>query len=216
MIGGKQALIRAGWMRTMDKKLLLVGLLALLLIGAVAAGVYLFGEPAGFRGTTYAEPYPVAPEIELSQADGAEFRLRDMQGKVVALFFGYTSCPDICPTTLAELNQAMQGLGARADAVQVVFVTVDPERDSPERVQEYVNHFNADFIGLSGSQTDLAAIWNGYGVYREIVEGASAAGYLVNHTARVTIIDQKGNLRISFPFDAPVEDVVHDLKLLLK
>lgn len=200
----------------MDKKLLLVGLMALLLIGAVAAGVYLFGEPAGFRGTTYAEPYPVAPEIELSRANGGDFRLSEMQGKVVALFFGYTSCPDICPTTMAELNQAMQQLGNRADDVQVVFVTVDPQRDTPERVQEYVNHFDSEFIGLSGSEAELAPVWNGYGVYREIVDGTSAAGYLVNHTARVTIIDQQGNLRLSFPFDAPLEDVVHDLKLLVK
>ena len=200
----------------MDKKLLLVGLMALLLIGAVAAGVYLFGEPAGFRGTTYAEPYPVAPEIELSRANDGDFRLSEMQGKVVALFFGYTSCPDICPTTMAELNQAMQQLGDRADEVQVVFVTVDPQRDTPEKVQEYVNHFNPEFIGLSGSEAELAPVWNGYGVYREIVDGTSAAGYLVSHTARVTIIDQQGNLRISFPFDASLEDVVHDLKLLTK
>jgi protein SCO1 len=200
----------------MDKKILLVGLMALLLIGAVAAGVYVFGQPTGFRGTTYAEPYPPAPEIALTRANGEELRLSDLRGKLVALFFGYTSCPDICPTTMAELNQAMEQLGDRAGDVQVVFVTVDPERDTPERVQEYVNHFNPDFIGLSGSEPELATVWNGYGVYREIVEGASAAGYLVNHTARVTIIDRQGNLRVSFPFDAPVEDVVHDLKLLLK
>lgn len=199
----------------MDKKLLWVGLMALLLIGAVAAGTYFFAGPASFRGTTYAEPYPVAPEIELTRADGKTFRLSDMHGKIVLLFFGYTSCPDVCPTTMAELNQVLGKLGQDANQVQVLYVTVDPERDTPERVQDYVNHFNPSFIGLSGSEAELARVWNGYGVYREIVDSTSAAGYLVDHTARVTVIDQQGNLRISFPFDTPVEDIVHDVKLLL-
>lgn len=140
-----------------------------------------------------------------------------MRGKAVLLFFGYTSCPDVCPTTLAELKQALNELDEEiARQVQVVFVTVDPERDTPERVQEYVNHFNPDFIGLSGSESELVQVWHQYGVFREIVDGTSAAGYIVNHTARVTLIDQDGNMRISFAFETPVEDIVHDLKLLLK
>jgi protein SCO1/2 len=200
----------------MDKKLLLVGLMSFLLIGAVAAGVFFFSEPAGFRGTTYAEPYPVAPEIELRRANGDNFRLSEMRGKVVVLFFGYTSCPDICPTTMAELRQALEQLGSQAEQVQVLFVTVDPERDTPERVQEYADHFNPKFIGLSGSEAEVARVWNDYGVFREIVKGTSAAGYLVNHTARITLIDQQGNLRVSFPFDTPVEDIVHDLKLMIQ
>ena len=200
----------------MDRKTLLVGLLAFLLIGVVAAGAFLFAKPDSFRGTTYAEPYPVAPEIQLTRASGNDFRLSDVRGNVVALFFGYTSCPDICPTTMAELRQALEELGPEADQVQVLFVTVDPQRDTPDRVQEYVDHFNPDFIGLSGSEPELARVWSDYGVFREIVDGTSAAGYIVNHTARVTLIDQQGNLRVSFPFDTPVKDVVHDLNLLLR
>src|SRR5215211_4478411 len=161
----------------MDRKTLLVGLILFLLIGIVAAGVFLFSKPASFRGTTYAEPYPVAPEIELTRANGTRFRLSETRGKVVALFFGYTSCPDVCPTTMAELKQALEKLGNKADQVQVLFVTVDPQRDTPERVQEYVNHFNPDFIGLSGLEADLAKVWNDYGVFRQTVDGASAAGY---------------------------------------
>lgn len=199
----------------MDRKILLVGLISFLLIAAVAAGVFLFSKPETFRGTTYAEPYPLASEIELTREDGTEFRLSEMRGKVVMLFFGYTSCPDVCPTTMAELKQALEEVGPKANQVQVLYVTVDPERDTPQRVQEYVDHFNPDFIGLSGSESELAKVWNDYGVFREIVEGTSAAGYLVNHTARVTMIDQQGNLRVSFPFDTPVENIVHDLELLL-
>ena len=199
----------------MDKKTLLVGLFVFLLVGAAAAVAWLFSEPEGFRGTTYSEPYPPAPEFTLARESGS-FQLEEARGDIVLLFFGYTSCPDICPTTMAELKTALERLGEeKAENVKVVFVTVDPERDTPERVQEYVNHFDADFIGLSGTEQELAPVWNEYGVYREIVDGTSAAGYLVNHTARVTLIDQEGNLRVSYGFDTPVENIVHDLQLLL-
>ena len=201
----------------MNRRIMLVGLFSFLLIGAVAAGVFLFSKPNSFRGTMYAEPYPPAPEIELIRANGASFRLREMRGNTVLLFFGYTSCPDVCPTTLAELKQALEKLDEEdAKQVQVLFVTVDPERDTPERVQEYVNHFNTDFIGLSGTEPELAEVWQDYGVFRENVEGNSAAGYLVDHTARLTLIDRNGNLRLSYAFDTPVDNIVHDLKLLLK
>ena len=200
----------------MDKKTLLVGMIVFLAIGVVAAGVFLFSKPAGFRGTSYGEPYPAAPDFQLTRAGGNTFQLSEARGKVVALFFGYTSCPDVCPTTLAELRQALEKVGAEADQVQVLFVTVDPERDTPERVQEYVDHFNSNFIGLSGSESELAPVWNNYGVFRQVADGSSAAGYLVDHTARITLIDQQGNLRVSYPFDTPVEDIVHDLKLLLE
>ena len=201
----------------MDRKILFVGLGSMLLVALVTLGVFLFGKPESFRGTTYVEPYPRAAEIALTRSDGSSFELSQMRGKIVLLFFGYTSCPDVCPTTLAELNQALEKLGQNdRDRVQVVFISVDPERDTPERAQVYVNNFNPEFLGLSGEETELTKVWDDYGVFREIVEGSSAAGYLVNHTARVTLIDGDGNLRVSFGFDMPVEDIVHDLKLVLK
>ena len=201
----------------MDRKILIVGLGSILLVLLTTLGVFLFGKAETFRGTSYVEPYPQAAEISLTKADGTTFQLSQMRGRIVLLFFGYTSCPDVCPTTLAELNQALAKLSEEdAGRVQVVFVTVDPERDTPERTQIYVNNFNSNFIGLSGTESELSAVWHGYGVFRQIVEGSSAAGYLVDHTARVTLIDGNGNLRISFSFDTPVEDIVHDLKLILK
>jgi len=201
----------------MDRKTLMVGIGSFLLIGIVAAWTILFGKPASFRGTAYEEPYPLASDFTLTRADGSGFQLSEMRGKTVLLFFGYTSCPDVCPTTMAELNQAMKQLGEKdAGRVQVLFVTVDPGRDTPDRTQEYVNHFNSSFIGLSGTENELAQVWSKYGVFREVVEGTSALGYLVNHTARVTLIDANGNLRLSFNFEMPVDDIVHDLKLILK
>lgn len=202
---------------SMDKKTILVGLIALGLIGLTALGVWLFKPAAGLRGTTYAEPYPPAPPINLTREDGSNFQLSDLRGKIVLLFFGYTSCPDVCPTTMAELKTAVDKIGPEnADQVQVVYVTVDPQRDTPQRVQEYANHFNREFIGLSGSESDLAKVWNDYGVFRSVAEGSPATGYLVDHTARITLIDQDGNLRSSYGFGTPVEDLVHDLELLLQ
>lgn len=169
-----------------------------------------------YRGASYVEPYPPAADFALMHSSGNVFRLSDQRGKVVLLFFGYTACPDVCPTTLAELNLALQKIPEKAARIQVVFVSVDPQRDTPQAVQEYVGRFNPSFIGLSGSQDDLESIWKEYGVFREEVRSDSAAGVIINHTARVTLIDPQGNLRLSYGFGVPVEDIVHDLNLILK
>ncbi len=200
----------------MDKRTIRVGFGALALVALVAAAVFLSARPADFRGTSYAEPYPVAPAITLTRADGQPFRLSDQRGKIVLLFFGYTSCPDVCPTTLAELKLVMDELGDAAASVQVVFISVDPERDTQEKIQKYVEHFNPGFLGLTGSMDELQVVWDDYGVYRSVNPSASALGYIVDHTARITLIDGDGNLRLSYGFQTPVEDIVHDIKLLLK
>jgi protein SCO1/2 len=200
----------------MDKKILWVGIVSLALVGTAISLALIFTKPASFHGTSYGEPYPIAPQIELKKSNGESFRLSDQKGKVVLLFFGYTSCPDVCPTTLAELKQVMDGLGDKTKLVQVVFVSVDPERDTPEKIQEYVEHFNQEFIGLSGTTNELESIWSKYGVFREEVESDSAFGYIVNHTARTYLIDTEGNLRLSYGFQTPVENMVSDLKILLK
>ena len=201
----------------MDRKILVAGIGALLLLIAIITAVLLFGKPDQFRGTYYVEPYPVAGEIELTRADGSVFKLSEERGGVVLLFFGYTSCPDVCPTTLADMKLAIEALKpAEAEQIKVIFITVDPARDTPERVQEYVDHFSTSFIGLSGEESELTKVWSDYGIFREVMESESATGYLVNHTARILLIDRNGDLRISFPYDAPVEDIIHDLKLALK
>lgn len=199
----------------MNRKTVWVGLLSLALVG-VAALTLVFAKPASFKGTSYGEPYPKAAEIELTKSNGETFRLSDQKGKIVLLFFGYTACPDVCPTTLAELKQVMDKLGDKTRLIQVVFVSVDPERDTPDKIQEYVEHFNREFVGLSGSSTDLQVIWDNYGVFREVVESESAFGYIINHTARTYLIDMDGNLRLSYGFQTPVEDIVSDLEILLK
>ncbi|MBI5934755.1 MAG: SCO family protein [Chloroflexi bacterium] len=201
----------------MDKKILSVGLLSLLLVLLVTLAVFWLGQPASFRGTSYGEPYPPAAPFELTRADGQPFRLADQRGKIVLLFFGYTACPDVCPTTMAEMKQVVDALGDKAVSVQVVFISVDPDRDTPELMQKYADHFNKNFIGLSGSMDELQKIWDAYGIFRAVNQTeASAMGYIVDHTARVTLVDADGNLRLSYGFQTPVEDIVHDIKILLK
>jgi protein SCO1/2 len=200
----------------MSKKILWVGIASLAVIAVAISLAILFAKPPSFNGTSYNEPYPIAPQIELTKLNGETFRLSDQKGKIVLLFFGYTSCPDVCPTTLAELNAVMGDLGNKAESVEVVFVSVDPERDTPEKIQKYVEHFNPGFVGLSGSVEELQNIWTNYGVYREKAESDSALGYIVNHTARTYLIDVDGNLRLSYGFQTPVKDIVSDIKTLLK
>lgn len=199
----------------MDRKLIGIGVSILALIGLAAMLTFIFSKPPSFRGTLYEEPFPSAPEFELTKSNGEVFRMSSQRGKIVLLFFGYTSCPDICPTTLAEMTQVMNGLGDASKNVQVVFVSVDPARDTPEKIQEYASRFNPTFIGLSGSEAELEPIWQSYSIFRAETETNSAMGVIIDHTARLNLIDADGNLRLSYAYGTPVEDIIHDLELLL-
>ncbi|HSJ58529.1 MAG TPA: SCO family protein, partial [Anaerolineae bacterium] len=134
------------------------------------------------RGSVMQEPVDV-PDFELVDQAGAPWRLSDHRGDVVLLFFGYTSCPDVCPTTLATWRSVHEQLGDEAQRVRFVFVTVDPERDTPEHLGRHVNVFNPDFVGLTGDPNDLAAVYDIFDVYYEKVDvPQSALGYLIDHT----------------------------------
>lgn len=200
----------------MNKRIIFVGMAAFATVALAILLTVLFSKPANFRGTLYGEPFPPVPEIALTDASGNPFSLSSNRGRITLVFFGYTFCPDVCPTTLAELKLAVDQLNdADASQVQVVFISVDPDRDTVEGVQQYVERFNPNFIGLSGSLEELEPVWSGFGVYREIVDGTSATNYIINHTARVTLIDQDGNMRLTYGFQTPPEDIAHDIKLLL-
>jgi len=197
----------------MDRKLIWVGVgsLAVILVGILLA--YLFAKPPSFLGTTY-DPLP-APEIDMPLADGTQFRLSDHKSQVVLIFFGYTSCPDVCPTTLSNLKLVMNELGADAERVQVLFVTMDPDRDTPARVQDYASRFYPTFLGLSGPIEQLGKVWGDYGAYRELGPKDEYGNYVVTHSSRLTVIDTHGNLRLSFNFDSRWQDILHDVRLLL-
>jgi protein SCO1/2 len=199
----------------MNKKVLWAGIASFLLVGVAILFTLLFSRPASFRGTAYGEPYIPAPSVVLTRDNGETYHLNDQTGKVVLIFFGFTSCPDVCPTTLAELNLALNDMRADPEDVQVLFISVDPERDTPAKIQEYVERFNTSFIGLSGSEEELQPIWQNYGVFREIVPGSTALDYTVNHTARVILIDPDGNMRLSYGFQTPPADIAYDIDLLI-
>jgi len=197
----------------MDRKVIWVGLVALVVVGMGIIAAIIFAQPPSFLGTVY-EP-TVAPDIVLPMANGGEFRLSDQKGRIVMLFFGFTYCPDVCPTTLANLKQVVSQLGTDADRVQVAFITVDPERDTSADMQDYASRFNSSFLGLSGSMTELGQVWSDYGVYRKLGPKDANGNYEVTHTARVTVIDAQGNLHLSFNFDTRWQDILHDVKILL-
>lgn len=172
-------------------------------------------QSISFHGGTLNPPRP-APDFVLIDQHGEPFRLRDQKGKAVVLFFGYTTCPDVCPGTLAHYRRVKEMLGEDADRVEFVFITVDPERDTTERLAEYVAIFDPEFIGLTGDRADLERVWADYGVYAERVdEPDSPVGYWMNHTSLSYVIDPKGDLRLAHLFGTPVEAVVEDLRRLL-
>jgi protein SCO1/2 len=172
--------------------------------------------PAAFRGGEITPPR-AAPELLLRDPDGGDFRLSRERGRVVLLFFGYTLCPDVCPATLVELVQLRARLGEDAGRVRIVFVTVDPERDTPARLREYAQAFGGAFTALTGSPGALADVRRAYGVgaERRSVPG-TGAGYLVDHSAMVYVVDPAGRLRLLFPFGTLPDDMEHDVRLLLR
>ncbi len=169
-----------------------------------------------FRGEVLDTPVP-APDFTLTDQFGQPFRLSDQRGYVVLLFFGYTYCPDVCPTTLGVWKRVHDELGEDAQRVRFVFVTVDPDRDTPERLREYLPIFNPDFVGLTGTLEELTPVYQAYGVYREVVPlEDSALGYQVTHTSSEYVIGADGYWRLLHSFGTPAEDIVHDLRLLLQ
>jgi len=189
---------------------LLVGLSVFLL------GWQAFADQQVFYGSAIGTPAPPAMEFELQRPDGASFRLEDQRGKVVLIFFGYTNCQDVCPATLGKYQQIAAGLGEDASEVAFVFITVDPDRDTSEAIGAYMNHFNPDFVGLSGPLEELQRVWVGYGAGTPVHEEVDGEiGYEVSHSTRVWVIDKQGNLRITFPFEMSASDMAHDVLLLL-
>jgi protein SCO1/2 len=170
----------------------------------------------GFKGGTLEPPRP-APDFTLRTPDNKEFRLSRHRGEVVALTFGYTFCPDVCPTTLVELSHVRARLGAAARRLRVVFITVDPERDGPERLRAYMRVFDPTFVALSGTAAEVERVQQLYGVTaRKRVVAGTAAAYLVDHSAFVYVVDAEGRLRLMFPFGTTIDDMTHDLQLLLQ
>jgi len=154
--------------------------------------------------------------LQLPDQNGRVRTLDDFKGKVTLLFFGYTQCPDVCPTTLAELAQAKKDLGAEGDRIQGVFVTVDPERDTPEVLKGYVSSFDPSFVALRGSPEQTAAAAKEFKVFYAKVPGKTPGSYTMDHTAASYVLDRDARLRLFVRYGSGAAPLAADLKALLK
>lgn len=155
-------------------------------------------------------------DFVLTAHTGSRVRVSDYRGKVVVMFFGYTHCPDICAPTLQKLALLMKRLGQDAGRVQVLFVTVDPRHDTPDRLAGYVPRFHPSFLGLTGTEQEIAAVAQDYKVAFQANPQSPPGHTLIDHFGGMMVKDATGKLRLLFKNDMPVEDMEHDLRLLLK
>ncbi|MCA3155836.1 MAG: SCO family protein [Burkholderiales bacterium] len=190
---------------------------ALLKISAVCAALALSGctpSTPTFQNTDITGA-DFGKNFTLTDHTGKTRSLSDYQGKVVLIFFGFTQCPDVCPTTLAELSEVMKKLGSGADRVQVLFITVDPERDTQTVLGQYVPAFDPRFVGLTGSVEQIAAVAKDFKAFYQKVPTPNGS-YTVDHFSGMYAFDATGRIRLFIRYRAPMDSVVADVKTLLK
>ncbi len=158
-----------------------------------------------------------ARDFRLPDQDGKTRSIKDFAGKVVVVFFGYTQCPDVCPTTMTELVEVRKALGKDGERVQAVFVTVDPDRDSAEVLKAYLGNFDPSFVALRPSSPEqLAALAKDYKVYYKRAEGRTATSYTMDHSAGSYVYDTRGQLRLYTRYGMGVQPLTEDIRQLLK
>lgn len=157
----------------------------------------------------------LGPDFRLTDHNGKERTLADFRGKAVALFFGYTHCPDVCPTTLSDMANAVRALGPDGPRVQVLFVTLDPKRDTPELLKNYVPAFNPTFLGLRGDVAATAKVTKDFKIYAAERLGKTPESYTVDHSAQTLVFDTQGRLRLLLAYGTPGDKIASDLKVLL-
>ena len=192
---------------------ILGGATALLLAGGLLAGCS--PDKPQFHsidltGADYAQGFSLADQM------GKQRTLQDFAGKVVVVFFGFTQCPDVCPTSMAELAQIKRSLGADGDKLQAIFITVDPERDTPELLKAYMANFDPSFIALRPTLEQLPQVAKDFKVYYKKVEGTAPGSYTMDHSAGSYIFDTKGRIRLYNRYGTGVDLLTSDIKLLLK
>ena len=191
--------------------------MGLVAVGAVAASM-VWRPPSRFEGEPVVPPRP-APAFTLTDQQGRPFSSDRLAGRVAAVFFGYTYCPDVCPATVAMFARARQELAGLpgADAVRFVFISVDPERDTPERLARYLQPAGPGVIGLTGTPDQIRAVVAAWGITAEKVplSADDPTAYAVVHTASVLLLDRAGRVRVRLPFGSTAEQLVHDIRQLL-
>ena len=199
----------------MMKKLLPVLVAACALTVSLAACDKLPGKQKEAFQNTDVTGLDYAKGFSLTDHTGKPRTLADFKGKAVVVFFGYTQCPDVCPTTMAEMASVMQKLGPLADQVQVLFITLDPERDTQELLANYVPAFDKRFLGLRGTPEQTAKTAKDFKVFYSKVPGTEPGSYTIDHTAGSYVFDRDGRLRLFIRHGQGPDPIVHDLRLLL-
>jgi protein SCO1/2 len=191
---------------------------AFLAIAVVVCAVLLYRSqetPYTYHGGFYSPP-SAAPPLNLTDMNGNPFTLNQLEGKVALIYFGYTTCPDICPTTLVDFQAVKDDLGEDADRVEFLLVTIDPERDTEAKLKEYLAFFDPDFIGLRGDAEQTKAFTRDYGIVVKRVDYPdSATGYLLDHSAQSFAIDPAGRLALTFPYGMDPALIAEDIRHLL-
>lgn len=194
--------------------------IGLILIVVAAVAAYLLGQslrPYNLRAAELDPPRPATDFTLISSRTEQPVSLSDFRGKVVLLYFGYTTCPDVCPSTLSDFKEVYEILGKKTEKVQFLWVTVDPERDTAEKMEDYISHFNSEFMGLiPQSAEELAQVAGAYDIYYKRHDYGSGAGYLMDHTGSVALIDDEGMWRAIISFNAVPEEIAADIEYLVK
>ena len=170
-------------------------------------------------GSRINPPLPVLPiggDFTLSDHNGERFELSSLRGKVTLIFFGYSYCPDVCPTTLSKLSSVTRRLGEDRPKVKTLYISVDPERDTPEVLKADLDQFDLDALGLTGTRAEVDQVVKQFGAKYEIVPTPeSAAKYTVSHSTTLYALDAKGRVRLLFPYEATVDEIVAGIKAIL-
>ena len=201
-------------MADFTRRILIAAAAALALAGCDRPGAP-GGSAGGFKaiditGADYATGF------SLTDHNGQKRTLADFKGKAVVVFFGFTQCPDVCPTTMSELAQARQLLGPDGERLQGLFISVDPERDTPEVMKQYVANFDPTFLALYAAPGELEALARSYKVYYKKVEGKTPTSYTMDHSAGSYVYDPEGRIRVYHRYGSGAQALADDLKILLK
>jgi protein SCO1/2 len=193
----------------------LIFLTTLVVLGAIAVTLWL-RRPPELHGILLEQPRQ-ANDFQLTASTGQPIQLSELRGKWVLVFFGYTYCPDVCPLTMAELKLMWDSLDeAQRSRTQVVLITVDPERDTPQRLADYVSAFDPAFLGMTGTEEEIQTVAAQFGIFFEKQPGTPETGYEVEHMSYVTIVDPEGYVRMVLSPEATGQDMAADLKVLMR
>ncbi|TCV84751.1 SCO family protein [Sulfurirhabdus autotrophica] len=187
----------------------LIGLLTVVLLTACGGK-----QTAEFKSTDITGA-DFGQDFHLTDHNGKPRKLADFRGKVVMMFFGYTHCPDVCPTTLTEMALLIKQLGKAGEKVQVLFVTVDPARDTPELLAQYMPAFNPGFLGLYGDEAATAKVAKDFHIFYQKQPSADGKRYTIDHSAGTYVFDKNGRLRLFMRYGQNLDDIEHDVKILL-